>query len=84
MPYEGPKEMIAEARRQGLWLHCPHQDLWFSPDRLERENRDGKFRWGPMNWKLRDPNEYAELAERRAARAADEAKRIRALVESES
>ena len=78
--YAGPKELIEEARRRGLWLHCTYQDLWFSPDQLEAENKNGKFRWGPVNWRLRDPHEYAEQAERRAQLASQEAARIRALV----
>lgn len=79
MEYEGPRQLIAEARRQGLWLHCAYQNLWFSPDQLEAENKNGKFRWGAVNWRLRDPMEHIEQAERRALEARQEADRIRAL-----
>jgi hypothetical protein len=39
--------LISQARVQGKWLHCAYQNLWFSPDELEAENREGRFRWGP-------------------------------------
>ncbi len=63
-------DLITEAERQDLWLHCHYQDLWFSPSDLREANRDGRFRWGAMNFELRDPIEkLAKLKEKR--RAAD-------------
>lgn len=51
------RHLIAQARAEGKWLHCSYQDLWFSPDQLETANREGRFRWGAVNWTLRDPEE---------------------------
>ncbi len=51
------RPLIAQARAEGKWLHCSYQDLWFSPDELEAANRDGRFRWGAVNWTVRDPGE---------------------------
>ena len=50
--------LIERARQQGLWLWCSYQDLWFSPDELEAENHQGRFRWEDTNWQLRDPQEH--------------------------
>lgn len=33
-------------------------DLWFSPDELEKDQSEGRFCWGPINWELRDPKEH--------------------------
>jgi hypothetical protein len=47
--------LIVEAREKGLWLHCAYQDLWFNPDELKKAQSEGRFRWGLVNWELRDP-----------------------------
>ena len=52
------QSFIERARNQGKWLHCHYQDLWFSPDELEAQNRKGKFLWGEVNWSLRNPQEH--------------------------
>ena len=54
------RPLIAKARAEGKWLHCSYQNLWFSPDQLETENREGRFRWGAVNWTLRDPGEMVQ------------------------
>lgn len=74
------KPLIDQARREGLWLWCYYQDLWFSPDQLEAENANGKFIWGAVNWKLRDPAERVHEAEARARSALEEVARVRAAV----
>jgi len=71
------KDLIEQARREGKWLWCAYQDLWFSPDQLEMHNAAGRFNWAPVNWKLRDPNERLEEAKRRAEYAEAEVARIR-------
>ena len=70
------QDLINQAREETKWLWCHYQDLWFSPDQLEEENRKGSFRWGPINWKLRDPSERVSEAKRRADRAAEELARV--------
>lgn len=70
------KPMIAQARAEGKWLHCHYQDLWFSPDQLEAEHAKGNFRWGPVNWALRDPQERIARARRTVAEAQAELSRI--------
>lgn len=74
------QNLIDEARGNGKWLWCSYQDLWFSPDQLEAENANGKFRWGPVNWKLRDPGERLSEAKERTARALREEVRIASLI----
>ena len=54
------KKMIAEAKRHKLWLFASYQSLWFSPEQLESAQANGRFQWGPVNWKLRDPQERLE------------------------
>lgn len=73
--------LIEEARRRRLWLYCRYQNLWFSPAELEAENANGKFRWGPVNFELRDPLEYVAQAEKRAAALIEQAAQIRARLE---
>ena len=64
-PAQDPKmiAMFKEARALGKWFHCYYQDLWFSPDELEAENRAGRFRWGHHNWTLEDPKDLLVQAE---------------------
>jgi hypothetical protein len=52
--------LIEQAKREGKWLYCCYQQLWFSPDELRAENEQGRFRWGTVNWQLRDPVEKLE------------------------
>lgn len=75
---ESLKPMFAEAREKGLWFWCHYQDLWFSPDALEAEQRAGRFRWGAVNWRLRDPKERPIEADKRVADAVAERERIAA------
>lgn len=49
------KALFAEAEGTDLWFHCLYQDLWFSPTELRREQKNGRFRWGAVNWKLENP-----------------------------
>lgn len=74
----GPlNELINQAEREGKWLWCHYQDLWFSPAQLRDQNANGKFRWGVVNWQLRDPQERLDEAQRRVNAATQEAERIR-------
>lgn len=57
--------MIREARTLGRVLHCSYQDMWFTPDELEAENRVGRFCWGPQNFELRLPGERTAQLERK-------------------
>jgi len=50
--------LFDQARREGKWFFTSYQQIWFSPDELEAQQRSGKFRWGPENWELRHPSEY--------------------------
>jgi hypothetical protein len=70
--------LIDKAEGEGKWLWCHYQDLWFSPGQLREQNRNGKFRWGPVNWKLRDPQERIDAADKAARAATDYAERVRA------
>ena len=59
--------LIDEARRQKKWLWCSYQDMWFTPDELEDHNRQGRFRWDPGNFRLRDPMEKLAALDREIA-----------------
>jgi hypothetical protein len=63
------RPLIAQARAEKKWLHCSYRDLWFSPDELEAANREGRFRWGAVNWTLRDSNELVASAMEEVCRA---------------
>ncbi len=68
--------LFEEAERTGKWFWCNYQSLWFSPRQLRAENAKGSFRWGPVNWKLRNPQERLAEAKRRAENAQAEVDRI--------
>ncbi len=71
-------DLIVRARREGKWLWCHYQNLWFSPDQLAAENAKGSFVWGVCNWELRDPIERLREAESNVTRAETEVARVRA------
>lgn len=70
------RELIAQARAEKKWLWGGYHDIWFSPDQLEEQRRLGKFMWGPENWKLRDPTERIEEAQKRRDAAQSEVDRV--------
>ena len=43
------ERLIAKARKENKWLFCGYQQLWFTPDELEKENQKGNFLWGTAN-----------------------------------
>lgn len=49
------KPVKDRARREGLMLRGKYQDLWFTPDELNDEQKRGHFLWGTPNWTLEDP-----------------------------
>lgn len=73
-------DMFSEARRTGKWFWCGYQDLWFSPDDLEAEQKASKFIWSAVNWKLRAPQERLAEAQRRTERAKAAEDRIAAKI----
>ena len=53
---EGIAELMETANENGLWFYSTYQQMWFSPSELTEEMQSGRFRWGPNNWKLRNPS----------------------------
>lgn len=49
------KDLLNQARQKKLWLRGRYNNLWFTPDELEREQAMGSFRWGAVNWELCNP-----------------------------
>lgn len=78
--FEPFPDLFEKARKDGLWFHCSYQDLWFTPDQLEAEQKAGRFRWGRVNWTLRDPHERLEQAHHRRDAAQSEVNRIERLM----
>lgn len=76
------RPLFDQARREGKWFYTSYQQIWFSPDQLEAAQRDGRFRWGPCNWELRDPMERVKAAKQAFDSAQAEYDRIKAEVES--
>lgn len=75
----GLYQFIQQARAEGKWLFINSLatgPLWFSPDELEAEHREGKFMWGVGNWHMRDPREQLAAADRAVAAAQNERDRI--------
>lgn len=50
--------MFKEAEDRKLWFHSSYQDIWLSPKELREQHAQGRLIWGPVNWRLRDPQEY--------------------------
>lgn len=57
MSYEPMKELIEQAEREGKWLQSIYQCINFSPAELRKAQSEGRFCWGPVNWRLIDPHE---------------------------
>jgi len=49
--------LFKEAREKNLLFYCYYQNLWFTPDELQKENEKGKFIWGSINWELKTPTD---------------------------
>ena len=62
-PHNGLAEMYTEAKATGKWFHLAYQNLWFSPDELKANMAEGRFRYGPVNWRLADPEEHRRFLE---------------------
>jgi len=60
--------LIAKAKREGKWLRCGYQGLWFSPKELTEANEKGRFLWGVVNWELCDPMDKIKGLEKNKAR----------------
>jgi hypothetical protein len=63
--YEPLTELLAQADREGKWLRSTYHDICFTPAELRAANDEGRFRWGPVNWLLVDPQERIDAAKRR-------------------
>lgn len=70
--------LFERADREGLWFYCYYQGMWFSPAELRGHQATGRFRWGAVNWVLRDPKELLESARRSVGTAAQEAAAVEA------
>ena len=51
--------MFKEAEAEGTWFYNERFYLWFEPERLHDEMARGQYRWSAVNWKLRNPKDYA-------------------------
>lgn len=70
-------ELLKEAREKKLWLYTSYQGMWFSPDELEKSQQEGKFRWGPSNWELRDPIQKLQELEKNVCDAQKNVERFK-------
>ena len=62
--WEDMGRFIGEAESTGKWLFTSYQQLWFSPSELRSHQANGRFRWGVVNWQLRDPRERLDQFDR--------------------
>lgn len=46
------KLLIEEAEQNDMILYQRYADLYFTPDELKQANKEGRFRWGVVNWEL--------------------------------
>jgi len=64
--------MFVIARAKELWFYANYQGLWFSPDELEKEQKQGKFLWTAENWQLRKRRDFFQEAREKFHRAKQE------------
>lgn len=62
-------DLFARAEREGLWFYSHYQDFWLSPGELREEQANGQFRWGPVNWELRNPFDGLQSLHRKSGEA---------------
>lgn len=65
----------AEANHQWIWDR--YHDLWFTPAELRKLQSEGRFRWGVVNFELRDPKERADDLQRKVISAVEEEEAFR-------
>ena len=53
MTWSSNEAMIDEARKQDLLIYSHYQEIWSTPDNLERLQKAGRFRYGNVNFELR-------------------------------
>jgi hypothetical protein len=63
--------LFEQAEREGLWFCCHYQDIWCSPSELREHHKNGRYRWGIINWELRKPAEHLAELERFAKTTSD-------------
>jgi len=69
--------LIAQAERDGMWLWCHYQSIWFTPADLRAQQANQKFLWSVDQFHLRSPDEYIEQYEEKVATADELLKRAR-------
>lgn len=79
---ESLKPLFEEAEEKGLWFYSIYHGLWFSPSELKESQARGGFRWGAVNWKLRNPQEHLEQLKKKAADAKEEADEVEKAMEA--
>lgn len=72
--------LLAQAEREGKWLHTFYQNIWFSPQELRALRAKGEFRWGARNWTLREPLEYLAEVEKAVRDAVEFRDRVAAQI----
>lgn len=45
-------KLIRQAEENGLIIYAPYHGIYFTPAELRIQNEEGKFLWGPSNFKL--------------------------------
>lgn len=52
--------MILEAEQKGLMIQCTgmHNEVRMTSEKFRECLSNGRFIWGPVNWRLEEPTEY--------------------------
>ena len=72
------EELAKKAEERGLWIWCRYQDLWFSPTELREHWKADRFRWGPSNWELKNPDLHIVELQQKIRACEDELRNFRA------
>ena len=76
-------ELFALAERGRLWFFNVSNQLWLTPQELRGEQIAGRFRWGTINWLLRNPNERLRELHDQFTEAQREYERVKALIDGD-
>jgi len=76
--------LFEKARLTGKWFRSPYQNIWFSPDELEKTQSEGRFIWGLVNWELHDPAEREESLKTEVRQAIEELERFQERLKAQS
>ena len=54
--------IVEKAKAENKVIHAYYHDVWFTPEELEKKQRQGKFCWGDGNFRLHSREKVKDWA----------------------